>query len=44
METFFYDFVQNNLLPHMMPFNGVNPHSVVVLDNASIHHVDGAGT
>ena len=37
----FYDFVQNNLLPHLMPFNGVNPHSVVVLDNASIHHVDG---
>ena len=21
-----------------MPFNGVNPHSVVVLDNCSIHH------
>ena len=37
----FYDFVQNDLLPHMMPFNGVNPHSVLVLDNASIHHVDG---
>ena len=37
----FYDFVQSNLLPHLMPFNGTNPHSVVVLDNASIHHVDG---
>lgn len=23
-----------------MPFNGTNPHSVIVLDNASIHHVD----
>ena len=23
-----------------MPFNGVNPRSVVVMDNASIHHVD----
>ena len=31
----FYDFVQNHLLPHMMPFNGVNPHSVLVLDNVS---------
>ena len=36
----FYNFVQGNLLPHLMPFNGINPHSVVVLDNASIHHVD----
>ena len=37
----FYDFVQSYLLPHLMPFNGTNPHSVVVLDNAAIHHVDG---
>ena len=22
-----------------MPFNGINPHSVVVLDNCAIHHV-----
>ena len=33
-----YDFVQENLLPHLMPFNGINPHSVVVLDNCAIHH------
>ena len=33
----FYDFVQTNL-PHLMPFNGVNPHSIVILDNCSIHH------
>lgn len=37
----FYDYVQKHLLPHLMPFNGVNPHSVVVLDNCSIHHVHG---
>lgn len=37
----FYEFVQSNLLPHLMPFNGSNPHSVVVLDNAAIHHVNG---
>ena len=37
----FYDFVQKSLLPHLIPFNGTNPHSVVVLDNASIHHVEG---
>ena len=35
----FYDFVNTNLLPHIMPFNGTNPHLVVILDNCSIHHV-----
>ena len=24
-----------------MSFSGINPHSVLVLDNVSIHHVDG---
>ena len=33
------DFVQTHLLPHLMPFDGRNPHSVVVMDNCSIHHV-----
>lgn len=28
------------LLPLLQPFNGINPHSVVIMDNASIHHVD----
>ena len=28
-------------MPHVMPFDGINPHSVVIMDNASIHHVDG---
>ena len=37
----FYDFVLKYLLPHIMPFNGVNKHSVVVLDNCSVHHVEG---
>ena len=36
----FVQFVQNCLLPHLMPFNGVNPRSVVIMDNASIHHID----
>ena len=35
----FYDFVQTHLLQHLMPFNGTNPHFVVILDNCSIHHV-----
>ena len=35
----FYDFVHTHLMPHLMPFDGFNPHSVVVLDNCAIHHV-----
>ena len=34
-----YDFVTQCLLPHIQPFDGYNPHSVVILDNASVHHV-----
>lgn len=34
----FYDFIQENLLSHLMPFNGTNAHSVVILDNCAIHH------
>ena len=37
----FRDFVASKLLPHLLPFDGKNPHSVVVMDNASIHHVHG---
>ena len=36
----FLEFVRKSLLPILMPFDGLNKHSVVILDNASIHHVD----
>ena len=36
----FYTFAEKYLLLHLMAFNGVNPHSVVILDNCSIHHMD----
>ena len=36
----FTNFVRNVLLPHLNPFNGINPRSVVIVDNAAIHHVD----
>jgi hypothetical protein len=32
----FYDFVQ---LPCLMPYNGTNPFSVVILDKCTVHHV-----
>ena len=35
----FYSFVQTSLLPQLMEFNGVNPNSVVVMDNCSVHNV-----
>ncbi len=40
----FCDFIEKRLLPQLLPFNGTNPRSVVVMDNASIHHVDRAVT
>ena len=35
----FSQFILANLLPHLQPFNGTNAHSVVVMDNCSIHHI-----
>jgi transposase len=35
----FLEFVEKCLLPCLMPFNGVNANSIVILDNCSIHHV-----
>ncbi len=37
----FASVLERYLMPHVLPFDGVNPHSVVIMDNASIHHVDG---
>ena len=39
MVILFTAFVQTHLLPQLMPYNGTNPHSVVIMDNCSIHHV-----
>ena len=36
----FMEFVQQCLLPVLKPFNGQNTKSIVLLDNASIHHVE----
>ena len=32
----FMNFIQRVLLPNLMPFNGTNPNSVVLLDNCSV--------
>lgn len=40
----FLHFIQRDLLPTVMPFNGLNPNSIVILDNCSIHHVSGVAS
>ena len=35
----FLDFIHLCILPIIMPFSGINPWSIVVMDNAAIHHV-----
>ncbi len=35
----FYDFVRGTLIPQMLQFDGVNPRSIVIMDNLSVHHV-----
>ena len=35
-----FNFLRVCLLPNLLPFNRVNPQSVVIMDNASIHHVE----
>lgn len=36
----FMHFVMHNLLPILQPFDGFNEKSVVIMDNAAIHHID----
>ena len=33
----FFDFLRAS---NMMPFNGTNPQSIVIMDNCSVHHVE----
>ena len=35
----FFNFVSSSLIPMMMPFNGVNSQSVLIMDNCSVHYV-----
>ena len=41
-EDVFCDAIEQKLLPHLMPFNGSNPHSIVLMDNCAIHHTSRA--
>ena len=35
----FFDFLRGKLIPEMEMFDGINKHSVLVVDNCAIHHV-----
>ena len=35
----FLNFLTGTLIPEMMPYDGNNPRSILVMDNCSIHHV-----
>ena len=35
-EFVFCDAIEQKLLPHLMPFSGSNPHSIVPMDNCAI--------
>ena len=35
----FLEFLQGKLIPEMLPYDGENPHSILIMDNCSIHHV-----
>ena len=36
----FEEFICQCVLPILLPFDGLNPRSVVIMDNASIHHLE----
>lgn len=36
------EFVENSVISNLMPFDGYDPRSVLIMDNCSIHHVDEA--
>ena len=36
----FVEFIENSLMPIVMPFNGINPRSVIIMDNCAIHHIE----
>ena len=36
----FEQFIVERVLPIILPFNGSNPRSILLLDNASIHHLE----
>ena len=34
-----FDFVRSSIIPNMLPFDGANARSILIMDNASVHHI-----
>ena len=41
-EDIFCKYLEIHLLPQLLPYDGINARSVVLLDNATIHHTQRA--
>lgn len=35
----FIEFIEMSVMPTLMPFNGINPRSIIIMDNCAIHHI-----
>lgn len=38
-SNIFFKFVRWSLLPNLQPFDLMNSHSVIVMDNCTVHHI-----
>ena len=36
----FFDFIRGTLIPCKSALDGVSPHSVLIMDNCSVHHIN----
>jgi len=39
-----FDFLRGILMAQMLPFDGLNPNSILIMDNCSVHHTDEVNT
>ena len=40
----YFDFLRGDLIPQMLPFDGLNPNSILIMDNCSVHHTEEVNT
>ena len=36
----FSSYIEQTIIPILQPFNGSNPQSILIMNNASIHHIE----
>ena len=40
MTSLIAEFIKKQLMPKLMPFDGYNLRSIVIMDNCSVHHTE----